>query len=679
MTTTRSLPDQHDPFWDRTDLTVALDTETNGLYVDSGSRVAVVSFAFRDAWGQPIRSYAIPFDQGLADLPLGPKSLDDKTTRRLDRWPDGGAESYAPNLYPAQWHTLMNWLNKQRLVFQNAKFDLQQIRAGLRNHESTTGYDLADAFCWDTMLGNHVLMPQYPTGLKPTSVRLGLTEGDEDAEQQALKPWLGPLTGKNADPRFDLVPWDVIAPYAAQDAVLTLALYEYQHETYFDGPDGADIEHGGLPEATLWWQHIAREHDLTVCLYRMENRGIGFDAEEMEQDAFTLESFKEGVAQRLPFDPTPTKASKFFFGPKDEGGLGVLPFNDKMTKGGAHVAPRPQMDDEVVQRLVKQQVPWSQDYALHEAAKSALSKWYDAWPAMVGADGRLRTNHRQAKVVSGRLSVERVQLQAIPQDYQFKDWAPEGLRTPRRFLVPKPGHALWEVDASQCEMRVATAMSGCTPMLDGFLAGDDAHDITTKRMFPDIDPTGDDWTEYRQVGKRCGLGMLYGAGVMTIREQIAKFTGRTYPVKQVSEWVSLYRQTFPQFARASDAAAHAAEDKGFVRLVNGRERWFSAYEPAHKAFNQVIQGSVAEVMKDVMVDVEHAYPGIVLLQIHDSLVLEVADDNEGESIVRVVQDLMVGHFAHAFARRWTKTGPVVHVPFASDIKRWHTLRDEVTA
>jgi hypothetical protein len=58
-------------------------------------------------------------------------------------------------------------------------------------------------------------------------------------------------------------------------------------------------------------------------------------------------------------------------------------------------------------------------------------------------------------------------------------------------------------------------------------------------------------------------------------------------------------------------------------LISGRRRYFEKGENTHKAFNAVIQGNVAEFMKDEMLWIDKMYPGTLLLQIHDSVVLEL--------------------------------------------------------
>lgn len=693
---------------DAENLLVAVDTETSGLHVDDGSRVAVVSWAYR----QPVRvdgrwvqrsdaeivRKAVAFDQGVTDLPLGEKDLPSRHLKRIGKtkpmevWRGGEvievvpAEHFytpAPNLTPDKWDALMGWLGQQRLIYHNAKFDMQQIRAGLRGRGGAAsplpkrrnltgrGVDLEGAFWYDTQLAQLVLDPRFGTSLKPTSERLslgasvGIASGHEADEQRALGPWKGPKT----DPRFDLIPWWAMEPYATGDPLLTLLLAEYQ---------GRLIEE----DQGHWWSHIDRQFDLMIALYRMENRGIGFDPDGCRKQRDRLEIAKEKVAERLPFDPTPDKARRYFFNdPEDEvPGLGVIPRTDKMTEGG-----KPQVDEEVIKALTQHADERVQEAALayqqHEEVKSAIVKWYGAWPEFVGPDGRLRTSYRQAQVVSGRLSVERVQLQAIPHDYLLPDLKALGAKAPltsiREFFEPRPGYELWELDVANAEPRIATMVAKCAPMYQRVvIEGQDTHGAATILMFgdeipPDAEghefgPEHADWTEYRQVGKRCNLGILYAAGPGAIREQIRKFTGIDYPYKQVDEWVRMYKKALPQFVQATEYWSRFADRNGYVRLIDGRLSYIAAHEPLHKAFNRVIQGSVAVTMADAMVDVEDQVPDAMLLQVHDSLVMEVPSGAEGVAQFGLAAALVRVAFEKAFRLRWKPDEPRRFMPFPVD-------------
>jgi hypothetical protein len=663
----------------------------------------VVSYAYREPTKHAQRGWiqkpdaeivrkAVAFDQGIVDLPLGEKDIPTRHWRRINKtkpieaWIGGEVVEVvphdefmkpAPNLDPKWFDVLTAWLSCQRTIWHNAKFDMQQFLAGLRGRGEVAqdggDYNLEDSFWWDTQLVQSVIDPRFGTSLKPTSERLrlgrevGIEMGHEADEARALAPWRGPMTGKDADPRYDLIPWQVIDPYATGDALLTLLLCEQQGRLLDE-------------DAGYWWSHIQRQFELMIALYRMENRGIGFDAEGCREQRDRLEIAKERIAERLPFDPTPDKARVYFFNDPDDDekpGLGVIPYTNQITAGG-----KPQVNEEVITRLThhadERVAEVAERYQEHESVKSAISKWYGAWPEFVGPDGRLRTCYRQAKVVSGRLSAERVQLQAIPQDYRLPDLKALGAKEPlvsiREFFEAKPGYRHWELDVANAEPRIATMIARCEPMYRGIVIdGQDTHSIATILMFAeemgeDFGPDHPDWTEFRQVGKRCNLGILYAAGPATIRDTIRKETGIDYPLAQVKQWVEQYRKAFPQFVGATEYWSRFADKNGYVRLINGRLRYFASHEPLHKAFNQVIQGSVAETMTDGMIAVEDRVPDAMLLQVHDSLVLEVPEGAEGVAQFALAAATVRHTFEQAFRLRWKPNEARRFMPFPVDCK-----------
>ena len=603
-------------------LTVAVDTETSGLFTDDGATLAVISVAWRTS-GNPglyngITGFAFPFDQGRAHEKIG-------TTQSIfDQIDD-------PNLDDVQFYQLLEWLAKQRLVFHNAKFDLHHLSNGTRHWQ---GRDLEPATIWDTMLAQPLLDPLQSVALKATCSRLfGENVAKEAAEvQKALK-----RQGTGLTKRFDLLDWDVIKPYATQDAVLTLLLFETQQRR---------LETDDAPLAHL----IEREIDLMRVLYKMEKRGIGFDADSTRRNAEILKTKKAEIEATLPFKPTLPAAKGYFYGLKEDGGLGILP--SRLGVSGS-----PTLDSEQVAKMAKQDVPFAKEFALWGEIKSALEKWYDNWPNLVGKDGRLRTSFRQTKVVSGRLSVERVQLQAIPHDYQLQTLGVSGVRS---FFKPREGYEIWEMDLSQAEIRVATAIAGCTAMRERLERGEDAHDATTKLVFK-LEKSDPRWDQYRSIGKRLTFGMLYGAGVRTTREQIQTHAGVDASESEVRQWVSEYRATFPEFVQAARYADQAVQSRGWVKLTTGRLRHWGFEEQSHKAFNAVIQGGVAETMKIAMIEVEKQIPGVLLLQIHDSMVLEVPADEATEIVTRAKQ-ILTDTFGKQFG-----------IEFRADDKQWRTV------
>jgi DNA polymerase I-like protein with 3'-5' exonuclease and polymerase domains len=533
---------------------------------------------------------------------------------------------------------LLDWLAQHPLIMHHAKFDCHICAAGHRLDRST-GRDLSRAVFWDTQHVNGLLWPLESSSLKPTLKRLyGEDEGDAQvAIQKELK-----RQGKGLTWRYDLLTWGCLSPYAARDANQTYRLWEYQQEV---------IEEGAYPKGFEDVRLL--ELRLMRCLFDMERRGIGFAKDEAYAEYLRLKARIDEARDALPFRPTVPGAQKHF---------GV-----------------PSVAKDVMRDLAKspatQVAADAQQWITYQGYLSAASKWYRGWPAATGSDGRLRCNYRQMRIesdrpggktggaVSGRLSVERVQLQAIPHAHQI----PEGIVPIRKFFRSKPGHDNWSLDISQAEVRVATSISRCQGMLDVLLAGTDVHGETARKVFG-VKPGDDDWDAMRAVAKRLTFGILYGAGIDTLREQIRLFTGQDYSRNDTRSLKNRYDDEFPEFTIASHQAMQRADKglggRGYLTMkVTGRRRVFGYGERTHKAWNAVIQGTVAELMKLWMVEVNETWPGWLLLQTHDDLVLEVPHGQE--HALDKIKTLGI----NTFRDRLVAIGGL-DVPFKIDQKRW---------
>jgi len=622
---------------DRSGLIVAFDTETSGLFTDEGARPAIVTVA----WGDPgaIQTRCFAFDQGVLDKP-------DAKGLQASFFDD------APNLSEAEWVELCQWLRRQRLMAHNVKFDLLMMRAGHRKYEQ--GVDLSNNVMWDTQVVCPIIFPGHPTGLKPTCERLW-GETERDAERR-LAQWLKKHKDARGNPRYDLAPWDLVAPYATKDVEQCLRLYHHQRSLIDEGSVGEPFE------------LIDREIDLAICLYRMETRGVGFDVEACREAAAKLRRERDFLRLQLKRewrrDPTPAGARWWFFTKQ-----AAEPVS--WTEGKN---PVPSVDQDAVRELRARNIPGAAEYEQLSNLSSALTKWYENWPELCGPDGRLRPSYHQTKAdgqqgsgrgtISGRLSVERVQLQAIPHDFRL----PAGVPSIRSFFKAKPDHELWEVDISQAEVRVATHCAECEPMRQVLLAGDDVHGQTAIRVFG-VSPDDGDWSKWRTLAKRLTFATLYGAGPRKFRQTLKEQGDIVVPESQAREWLDDYRATFPQFVKLYRDQEYRVKRFGYVQLVTGRRRWFSDMERSfhpYKAMNQLIQCNVAEVMKIIKVEVEYEYPGLMLNEIHDSLMLEVPAGEEGMALVKLVVALMEEWLMELFGG-WDKDHII---PWKVDAKPW---------
>lgn len=684
---------------------LVVDTETSGLYADDGARVSVVSMAFEvrgndvDSWegagfqvrntdwvplsepahGMHNRAWvafcALPFDQGISGKP------DDHG--QLELW-----SSSAANLQAQDWQRLLFVLKTHPggLVFQNAKFDLEKLRVGVReerwswnqssNRSWGAGVELENAVVWDTALASQEIWPRHSASLDATAKRLfGVGKEGADVIKQFLKQH------KLAPGRYDLVPWEVMEPYAGRDAIATWQIWRWQREL---------VETGMLTEQKR--ENIQRALDVMRVLYHMERRGLPYDAVYSLKMLKKLDERARGAENELPFyPPTLASAKKFFFGNEDEwksvakrGRIGPEMAPYSVTEKGS-----PQLTAEIVDRMVADGVEHAATWSRYQKISTASSMWYRGYADAIGPDGRLRTYFRQYGTASSRFSVERVNLQAIPHDYRLSGYESlSGLLTPRQLVAAAvikdmPNWSLWEMDLEQAELRVAALWAACGPMLLAISQGRDLHGETAQSLF-NVDQNHPDWSHYRQIGKRGNFTLCFGAGPKTFRAMVAKETGVILSEAEARRIVNEWNDLYPEYKEAIRRHTNVVEDRihkfgfGWLTLAGGARRYFSPGEETHKAFNQRVQGSLAQYGIRWMIATDRYLMGTdiderarrdkigeagLLLVIHDSQVVLLPKDEE-QTHLRECKDLGLAQWKEWFGDE--KSG----VPGGIDAKKW---------
>jgi DNA polymerase-1 len=278
---------------------------------------------------------------------------------------------------------------------------------------------------------------------------------------------------------------------------------------------------------------------------------------------------------------------------------------------------------------------------------------------------------------SGRFAAGRVNLQAIPHDHRLSSPLLAGLMSPRAIIgasVKDPGWGLWELDLAQAEMRVAALYAECEPMIDAFRHGRDLHGETATALF-NVTADSPDWYKWRSVvAKRANFSLIFGSGWETFRTMV-RVQGSVYLTaaeskRIVGDWNALY----PQFQRTINHWSDIAGQHRRIQLVGGVTRHFAGFEDTHKAFNQKVQGDLAELGKDWLLETdrycleqdlalegERAGVGLagLLLVIHDSQVLLLPEDAAGRHTAEVKR---LGE------QVWSRLFPAI--PGGVDVARW---------
>ncbi len=541
---------------------IAIDTETTGL---DPMQVKLVGISFAVAEGE---AAYLPLDHDYVGAP-----------RQIDF--DLAISKLKPVLEDAQ-------IAK---VGQHIKYDMTV----LKRH----GINLAGVR-FDTMLESYVL---NSVASRHNMDALALAHlGHQCISFEAI-------AGKGAKQlTFNQIELDKAAPYAAEDADVTLRLHQVLSAKLDEQPELKEL-----------FETI--EMPLMPILASMEQTGVLIDAqrlaEQSEQIAKRLKELEQKAFEiaEEEFNLSSTKQLQSILFEK----LG-LPVLKKTPKGA------PSTNEEVLQELAL-------DYPLpklileHRSLSKLKSTYTDKLPKMINPEtGRVHTSYHQAVTATGRLSSTDPNLQNIPIRTE------EGRRI-RQAFVPEAGYRLVAIDYSQIELRIMAHLSQDKGLLSAFAEGRDIHRATAAEVFSmDEDQVT---TNQRRHAKAVNFGLIYGMSAFGLARQLA------IPRHEAQLYMDRYFERYPGVARYMDETRAFAEEKGYVETLckrrlylpdikarNGARR--KAAERA--AINAPMQGTAADIIKLAMIKVAdwlaQQSPDDVrmLLQVHDELIFEIRED-----------------------------------------------------
>ncbi len=259
--------------------------------------------------------------------------------------------------------------------------------------------------------------------------------------------------------------------------------------------------------------------------------------------------------------------------------------------------------------------------------QKVLTTYIDALPPLADASGRVHTKLHQDGTVTGRFSSSDPNLQNIP----VRDGYGELIRD--AFVAPR-GKVLVAFDYSQIELRVLAMLSKDSHLRDIFESGADIHAAVASRVFS---VPQDKVTDIqRRRAKTINFGILYGMGVSALA------TALQVPRAEAQEFHDQYFAAFPTIKAYLDGVLKEATRRGYTTTMFGRRRPFQNLKSKipfvkamaeRMAMNAPLQGTAADLVKKAMIAVDHAIrdAGLnnevqLLLQVHDELIFEVADN-----------------------------------------------------
>jgi len=431
-----------------------------------------------------------------------------------------------------------------------------------------------------------------------------------------IKSLLG--TGKSAI-TFDRVPVDDAVKYAAEDADITLRLWQLFKPRL----------HG--EQVTGVYETL--ERPLVPVLARMEMNGIKVDRDTLSRmsNAFAqkmagLEAEIHALAGRDFNVGSPKQLGEILF---DELGLE----GGKKGKTGAYATGADVLEDLASEghALPARVLDWRQLSKLKSTYTDALQTHIHP------QTGRVHTSYIQSGASTGRLASSDPNLQNIPVRSE------EGRRI-REAFVAEPGKVLISLDYSQIELRILAHVAGIETMKAAFREGQDIHAMTASEMF-DV-PLAQMTPDIRRQAKAINFGVIYGISGFGLARNLR------IPRAEAQGFIDRYFERYPGIRAYMDETVAFAKEHGFVQTLFGRKihtpeigaRGPQAGFAKRAAINAPIQGAAADVIRRAMIRMPDAIAGLpakMLLQVHDELIFEV-DTAAVDETIAVVRDIMEG-------------------------------------
>ena len=506
--------------------------------------------------------------------------------------------------------------DKKRVVFHNAKFDLQWFQ-----YQFNFKFPRFE----DTML-MHYMFDENPGthGLK--TLALKHTEyGDYEAE---LDNWITDYRKRTgilkASFSYDMIPFDVMVHYAAMDAIVTFLLFQ-------------KFEKAIVKNEKLTWVYKNILVEGCRFLTQVEDNGVPFDSFRLEKAQKIMQEDIDNAVEKLQSYPE-VKAfikAKGGFNPNSTVQLRSLLFDyigltptGKKTGTGADST-----DAESLQKLAdKHEIP---ALILEVRQKVKIKTTYlDKIIPNLDMDGRLRTNFNLHGTTSGRLSSSgKLNMQQLPRDNP----------TVKGCIKAKEGNVIVAMDLTTAEVYCAAVLADDKSLMKVFKDGGNFHSTIAKQVFRlpgDVEDVAEHYGIERQQAKAVTFGIMYGAGPAKISEQVTKDSGKYFSPAEAKGVIDDYFEAFPKLKAWLSNTQKFIQANGFIYSHFGRKRRlpnvFSqdkgiASHEVRSGVNALVQSVASDVNLLGGIDmqkyiVQTGMKAKIFALVHDSILAEVPED-----------------------------------------------------
>ena len=403
---------------------------------------------------------------------------------------------------------------------------------------------------------------------------------------------------------FDYVEINKALEYAAEDALITLKLYNFLNKRVKTEKNNFVYNEIDLP--------------LVNTLSQIEKNGIKINtnylnelSKEFEKESLILENKIFKLAGKDFNIGSPKQLGEILF-------IELKISGGKKTKSGTFstdVSTLSNLSDQGYE-IASLILEWRELTKLKSTYTDALQK------QATKHQSRVHTSYGIANTLTGRLSSNDPNLQNIP------------IRTAngrkiRKAFISEANKILMSFDYSQIELRLAAEISGDKNFIEAFKNNEDIHSSTASQIFG-VDSTKLD-PEMRRKAKAINFGILYGISPYGLAKQLSVTNS------EAKIYIENYFKKYPNIKEYMDTQIEFARTNLYVETMFGRrcnlkninDKNFAVRGFAERqAINAPIQGTAADIIKLAMIEFDkiihsEQLKAKMLLQVHDELIFEI--------------------------------------------------------
>ena len=419
---------------------------------------------------------------------------------------------------------------------------------------------------------------------------------------------------------FDFVEISKALDYAAEDALITLKLYEFLNNRVKNEKGNFVYSEIDLP--------------LISVLSSIEKNGIKVNtkylnqlSEEFQKDSLVLEKKIYKFAGKNFNIGSPKQLGEILF-------VDLSIQGGKKTKSGTFSTDSSTLSNLSDQgyEIASLILDWRELTKLKSTYTDALQN------QATKNNSRVHTSYGVANTLTGRLSSNDPNLQNIPI-------RTNNGRKIRKAFICDPNKILMSFDYSQIELRLAAEISGDTNFIKAFKNNEDIHSSTASQIFNVRTEKLD--SEMRRKAKAINFGILYGISPYGLAKQLSVTNS------EAKNYIEDYFNKYPKIKKYMDDQIQFAKTNLYVETMFGRrcniksinDKNFSVRGFAERqAINAPIQGTAADVIKLAMIELNKLITADdldakILLQVHDELIFEIDEANK-ESSIEIIKSVM---------------------------------------